>query len=214
VDIDVEIGRAARFGQRMEDLVYHEARDGKIIYREKNDDLLLSYWSLIFDYCKGITCLLQHKFYSPAFALLRPLVEAQIRAHIGVIGSDDEVAKIRNDHFKANYEKDGRRIDEALGTTPRFEGFLKNARSLMHSLTHSGRAQLWRRWDGDALGSAFSDEEIFKLLAGCSVAVFLITALVTAHFELGEQKQRAGDEWAEYVEKLEGAQAGFRPFYI
>ena len=61
-------------------------RHGKVVYRTKNDDLLMSYWSLVFDYSKGIVCLLANKFHSPAFALMRPLVEAVTREHIVLVG--------------------------------------------------------------------------------------------------------------------------------
>ena len=70
--IEHEIDRAGRFGQRLENLVYNAAKAGEVVYRTKNDDLLVSYWSLVFDYSKGIVCLLANKFHSPAFALMRP----------------------------------------------------------------------------------------------------------------------------------------------
>jgi hypothetical protein len=141
--------------QQLEDLVYNAAKAGKVVYRTKNDDLLVSYWSLVFDYSKGIVCLLANKFHSPAFALMRPLVEAVTREHIVLVGSEDEVKKIRNDRFKVNYHKDGARIDKVLGSGSLFEGFLKGSREMLHSLTHSGTAQLQNRWDGAcwALGS-------------------------------------------------------------
>lgn len=99
--IEIDIDRAGHFGQRLEDLVYNAAKDGKVVYRTNNDDLLISYWSLVFDYSKGIVCLL--KFHSPAFALMRPLVEAVTGEHIVLVGSDDDVKKIRSDRFKVNY---------------------------------------------------------------------------------------------------------------
>jgi hypothetical protein len=40
VTIDNEINRAAHFGQRLEDLVYNEAKEGRLVFRTKNDDLL------------------------------------------------------------------------------------------------------------------------------------------------------------------------------
>jgi hypothetical protein len=45
--IEHVIDRAGRFGQRLEDLVYNAAKAGKVVYRTKNDDLLVSYWSLV-----------------------------------------------------------------------------------------------------------------------------------------------------------------------
>ena len=196
--IENEIDRAARFGQQMEDLVYHQAKDGKVVYSTKNDDLLVSYWSLIFDYCKGVGCLLHHKFHAPAFALLRPVVEALVRAHIVLIGSDEDVAKIRKDWFKVSYEKDGAKIDRALGMSPIFEDFLKSSQSILHSLTHSGTAQLHNRWDGDVLGSGFSEADISSLLQTCSVATLLITILITRHFGLEDQRKMAESAWLEY----------------
>jgi hypothetical protein len=196
--VDNEIDRAARFGQALEDLVYNQAREGRLVFRTENDDLLVSYWSMIFDYCKGIGCLLHHKFHSPAFALQRPLVEALVRAHIVLVGSEEDVAKIRKDWYNVSYEKDGSRIDKALGLGSLFEDFLKTSRKVLHSLTHSGTAQLQKRWDADWLGSGFDDEDISALLATCSVAVFLITILITKHYGLEEQTKAAEAAWLEF----------------
>ena len=151
----------------------------------------MSYWSLVLDYSKGIVCLLANKFHSPAFALMRPLVEAVTREHIVLVGSEDEVKKIRNDRFKVNYHKDGARIDKVLGSGSLFEGFLKGSRDMLHSLTHSGTAQLQNRWDGDELGSGFSDDRILALLTTCPVSVFMTTILVTRQFGLDEQREAA-----------------------
>jgi hypothetical protein len=195
VTIDSEIDRAARFGQALEDLVYNQAKEGRLVFRTENDDLLVSYWSMIFDYCKGIGCLLHNKFYSPAFALQRPLVEALVRAHVVLVGSEEDVAKIRKDWYKVSYEKDGARIDKVLGLGSLFEDFLKTSRNVLHSLTHSGTAQLQKRWDADWLGSGFDDKDISAPLGTCSVAVFLITILITKHYGLEEQTKAAEAAW-------------------
>jgi len=44
-------------------------------------------------------CLLHNKFYSPAFALLRPIMEALVRACVVLVGTPEEVARIRQDEF-------------------------------------------------------------------------------------------------------------------
>lgn len=139
-----------------------------------------------------------NKFHSPAFALLRPLVDALVRAHIVPVGSEEDVVKIRKDRYKVSYEKDGAKIDKALGMSPIFDNFLKKSQSMLHSLTHSGTAQLKKRWDQDWLGSGFSDEDILALLGACSVAAFLITILITRHFGLEEQRQTAESAWLEH----------------
>jgi hypothetical protein len=204
VTIDNEIDRTARFVQQLEDLVYNEAKQGRLVFRTKNDDLLVSYWSMVFDYCKGIVCLLGNKFDSPAFALQRPLVEALVRAHIVLVGSEEEVAKIRKDWYNVSFEKDGARIDKALGLGSLFEDFLKTSRKVLHSLTHSGTAQLQKRWDADWLGSGFDDKDKEALLTTCSVASFLITILITRHFGLEEQRKAAEKEWLVYGGPREG----------
>jgi hypothetical protein len=117
---------------------------------------------------------------------------AQKRRPINIlIGSDDEEKKIRSDRFKVNYDKDGERIDKILGSGSLFKDFLRQSGDMLHSLTHSGTAQLQNRWDGNVLGSGFSDERIVALLMTCSVSVFLTTILITRHFGLEEQRQAA-----------------------
>jgi hypothetical protein len=195
--IHPEISRITRFGRLLEDLVYNEAKAGKIVFHSKNDDLLVTYWSIIFSYCKGITCLLHLKYHAPAFALLRPLVEALVRVHIVLIGDEQDVSKIRKDRYKVSYEKDGARIDKAFGTGSMFDDFLKTSRDVLHSFTHSGTAQLNKSWDADWLGSGFSETEIGGLLAACSVAVYLVTILMTKHYGLEEQSKAATAAWME-----------------
>jgi len=186
-----EADRYARFGQRLEDLIYHASKDGKIVYHTKRDDLFVSYWSLVFDYGKGIVCLVANELYSPAFALMRPLVEAVVREHIALLGSDDEVRKIRTDRFKVNYDRDGERLDKLFHSGSLFKDFLRESRDMLHSLTHSGTAQLQHRWDGDVLGSGFSDEQVLALLALCASAVYMTTLLIANHFGLKEQRETA-----------------------
>ncbi|MGA8313511.1 MAG: hypothetical protein WB755_26040 [Terriglobales bacterium] len=119
--IENQTACTTRFGQELEDLVYNVANGGRLVVRAKNDDLLLSYWSLVFEYCKGIVCLVAYKFHAPAVALLRPLVDALVRAHIVLIGSEEDVTKIRKDRFKVSYEKDGAKIDKG----PRHEPYIR-----------------------------------------------------------------------------------------
>lgn len=197
-NIEAEINRAARLGAKLEYLVYNKHKEGKLVSTGKNDDLLMGYWSLIFDYGKGIGCLLLHEFYAPAFALFRPLVEALVRACIVEIGNPDDVQKIRQDRFKVSYEKDGVRIDNALGTDKMFENFLKEVRLLLHSLTHSGTAQLGMRFDGDKVGASVTDDQQLVLLRASSNAAFLITMLVGKHYDFGDVMAAADRIFWEY----------------
>jgi hypothetical protein len=198
ITIEAEINRAAFLGQQLEDLVYNKSETGKLIVIDKNDDLLLGYWSLIFDYGKGVGCLLHHKFYSPAFALFRPIFEALVRACVVLEGTPDDVLKIRQDEFRVNYKKDGAWLDKALGTGTLLGDFLNGTRELLHSLTHSGTAQLGMRFDGDQVGTGVSDDQITALLGAASNAAFLITILVAKHFDWRDVADAANNAFQEY----------------
>jgi hypothetical protein len=193
--INDEIDRATRLGQELEDLV---AGKGGFVIRSDRDDLIIGYWSLIFEYGKGILALVRLNFPAPAFALLRPVVDALVKAHMALIGSERDVLSIRQDRYNVSYEKDGRRIDEAFGLGSLLDNYLKQARPLLHSLTHSGRAQLWRRFEGEQVGASFSDVEVAKLVGNTSAAVYLITVLVTRHFGFEEERQAAERVFLQY----------------
>jgi hypothetical protein len=48
-------------------------------------------------------------------------------------------------HFKDNYDKDGERLDKLFNSGSLFKDFLRTSRDMLHSLTHSGTAQLQHR---------------------------------------------------------------------
>lgn len=156
------------------------------------------YWSLVFDFGKGIGCLLHHEFYASAFALFRPIVEAVVRAGVVLAGAPEDVQKIRKDEFVVNFKKDGAWIDRALGLRALMEDFLKGNRELLHSLTHSGTAQLGMRFDGDQIGASVSEPQIAALLGAASNAAFLITIVVAKHFNFGDVADAANKMLEEY----------------
>ena len=174
------------------------AAKGGFVIRSDRDDLIIGYWSLIFEYSKGVLALLRLNFPAPAFALLRPVVDALVKAHVVLIGSEYDVLDIRRDRYNVSYEKDGRRIDEAFGLGSLLDNYLKHARPLLHSLTHSGKAQLKRRFEGEQVGASFSDEEVAKLVRNTSSAIYLVTVLVTRHFGFEEERQAAERAFLQY----------------
>ena len=197
-NIEAEINRAARLGTQLEHLVYNKSKEGKLVAIGKDDDLLMGYWSLIFDFGKGIGCLLLHEFYSAAFALFRPMVETVVRAGVVLAGAPDDVQKIRKDEFVMNFKKDGVWIDKALDLGTLIDDFLKGNRELLHSLTHSGTAQLGIRFDGDQIGASVSDSQIAALLRAASNAAFLMTIVVAKHFNFGDVADAANKVFWEY----------------
>ena len=197
-NIEAEINRAARLGTQLEHLVYNKSKEGKLVAIGKDDDLVMAHWSLVFDFGKGIGCLLHHKFYSAAFALFRPIVEAVVRAGVVLAGTPEDVQKIRKDEFVVNFKKDGAWIDGALGLGTLMDDFLKGNRELLHSLTHCGTAQLGMRFDGDHIGAGVSDPQIAVLLGAASNAAFLMTFVVAKHINFGDVADTANKVFWDY----------------
>ena len=90
------------------------------------------------------------------------------------------------------------RLDKALGTGTLLDDFLKGTRSLLHSLTHSGTAQLGMRFDGNEIGSSVSDGQMLTLLNASSNAAFLVTIIVARHYNMQDVAQAANDAFMEY----------------
>src|SRR5713101_289158 len=111
--VQEEIEHSTAFGQKLEDLVVSKGSI-KLGATGDRDKLLLAHWSLALDLDKSILALMRNQYYGGAFALLRPLVEAEIRAHILLMGSDDDVTKIREDRYSTNFKTIGAEIDTAF----------------------------------------------------------------------------------------------------
>ena len=200
VSVQEEIDRASKFGQSLEDLVVSK---GSVTLGQAGDRdrLLLAYWSLALDYDKSILALMQNKFYGGAFALLRPLVEAQVRAHVVLMDSDDDVSRIMDDTYTVNFKTIGGEIDTAFGLDGYFDKFLNGAKGALHSFTHSGLSQLGRRFDGDDLGAHYVDEEVIEVIRTSSTAVFFVTNLLTKHFKFVDEGKKVEElflEWGKH----------------
>lgn len=186
--VQKEIDSARRFGERLEDLVV--VRRGQCPDEDRNI-LLMAYWALLFDYHKGILALLSNGLCGGAFALVRPVVEALVRSHLVVMGSDEDVRKIREDEYRVNFENVGPQIDTAFGLDGFFTNFLDNARTALHSYTHSGVSQLARRFDGHDLKAHYKDGEIIEVVRCSTRAVWMVTNLVTKHLKFNDEAKKA-----------------------
>jgi hypothetical protein len=192
-----EIDRATIFSQRLENLV-GQKNSVTLGPAGNRAGLLLAYWSVAFDIDKGILALLQHKFYAGAFALIRPLVETQLRAHVVIMGSDADVARIASDDYQVNFKTIGSEIDKSFGMNGYTERFLDQSRDVLHSFTHSGLAQLGRRFEGNDLVAHYNDEEIIELIHIATTSVFLVSVLVTGHFKFEDERKRTNELMVEW----------------
>jgi hypothetical protein len=184
--IENEIDRATELCQQLEDLVVRRSQfpNG---YREQ---LLSAHWALIFDYDKSILALLRNKYYGGAFALQRPLVEALVRAHIVLCGSEEDVCDVRHDDYRTNFRNVGKEIDKAFNLGNLLDNYLNGMSGVLHSFTHSGLSQLARRFNKGSLDANYTDEEIFWLIHHVTSAVWMVTNLLTKTFKFdAEAKQ-------------------------
>jgi hypothetical protein len=181
MSVQAEIERATSFGQALEDIIVNK---GSITLGNApdRDKLLVAYWALAMDYHKSILSLLRQGYYGGAFALLRPLIEALVRAHVVLMGPDDDVNKIRADDYRTNFGTIGAQIDASFNLEGFFDRLLNGAKGALHSFTHSGLSQLGRRFAGNDIQAHYGDGEIVEVIHTSSSAVFMVTNLVTHHF--------------------------------
>jgi hypothetical protein len=196
--VQKEIDKGRKFGEQLEDIVVSKDQfptgDANV--------LLIAYWALMFDYHKGILSLLQSEFFGAAFALVRPVVEAVVRAHVTLMGSEDDLASIQKDEYKVNFKEIGAKIDAAFSLEGLMENFLNDVtRSALHSYTHSGLLQLGRRFDGNEIKPNYSDGEIIEVIHVTTSGIFMVTNLVTKHFGFEDDWKRVSqmyDEWGQH----------------
>jgi hypothetical protein len=193
--VQKEIDSARNFGEQLEEVVVSK---NQLPNRDQRDVLLIGYWGTMFDFHKGILLLLQSEFSGSAFALVRPVVEANIRAHITIIGRPEDLEKLANDEYRTNFNSVGKQIDDAFVLEGLMETLLNNSKEALHGYTHVGLLQLGRRFKGDDVAPNYSDDEIVEVIRTTSSAMFMISNLVTKHFGFDEDWKKVGDLFAEW----------------
>lgn len=158
--VAAEIGLSNEFANQIEELFCAKGQ----VQTDDRNALLLAYWSLIFELHRAILCLIAQHFYGAAFALVRPIIETTVRAHVAVIGSEYDLKRLRSDEYQTNFATVGREIDTAFHLQGLFEKFLKGARKALHSYTHVGMSQLSRRFKGYDLIPDYKEGEIIEVI--------------------------------------------------
>lgn len=189
-----EIGQANEFANKIEKLVLVR---GQAPTGDRNT-LLMAYWSLVFELQKAVLCLIEHRFYGAGFALVRPILETVVRAHVAVMGSADDLRKLHSDKHRTNLATVGKEIDTAFGTEGFFENFLNGARTALHSYTHAGLMQLGRRFSGSDLLANYRETEIVEVIRTCTSSVFMVNNLVTKTLGFEEEWKQNTELFAEW----------------
>lgn len=151
---------------------------------------VIGYWSLVFDYHKSILCLVDNGFYGGACALLRPMLEATLRAHVAMSCKQHVLESLKSDRYKLPYKEIGPQLDKQFGTDGFFERLMNRASNLLHSFTHSGEAQLSRRFIGPDVGLDFTPQELVEVITHSTAFAFMVTLVTTKYLGFDE-------EWAE-----------------
>jgi hypothetical protein len=204
MSVQEELDRAQRLGEELEALIVQRAECSA----DERNVLLIGYWSLVFDFHKSILLSIRSGFHGSAFALVRPVVEALIRSHVALLGSDDDVRLLRSDEYRVNFGTIGPWIDREFRMDNFFTNFLAKARDALHSFTHSGLSQVSRRFDGHNLTPRYKDDEIIEVIRATTSAVWMVTNLVTKRFGFVDEANRAEElflEWGRAAHKEPGA---------
>lgn len=187
-----ELDAARQLGAQLEEIVVSK----KYTDRER-DTLLLGYWDLVSDFHKGLHALVQREFFAPAFALVRPVIEGLVRAHVTLMAGDEDIKRLRNDEYKVNFKEIGPRIDQAFGLGNLMKNLLnERTRNALHSYTHAGLMQLGRRFESGYIKPNYSDDEVVEIIRVTTSALAMLTILVTKHFGFEGDWNKVSDLYA------------------
>jgi hypothetical protein len=164
--------------------------------------LILGFWALVFDYQKSILVLINAGLYGGAFALLRPIIEAVLRAHVAMSCRPAVVQTLKRDKYQVDFKQIGPHLDKIYGMEGFFEGLIKRAEILLHSFTHSGGAQVSRRFVGEDVQMDFTVEELQEGISGAIAMSFMVTVLTTRFFGFDEEWAAANKIYATKAKHL------------
>ena len=109
------------------------------------------------------------------------------------------VKRLREDTYKLNFKEIGPKIDAAFGLDHFMENFLnEKTRSALHSYTHAGLQQLGRRFRGGQVRPNYSDEELVEVIHSTTSALFMLSNLVTKHFQFEDDWKKVTDIYVEW----------------
>jgi hypothetical protein len=103
-----KILRADELRNRLQALL----NDRQHVIRNNRDEMCLLHWSLVGDHHSGILLLLHHQNYAPAFALVRPLIEAFVRLFVVIHGTEAQLAAVKNGSYRPEFTAVAKQIDE------------------------------------------------------------------------------------------------------
>ena len=175
MNVGEEINRTSQYGQQLEGLVASR----QLALSNDREIFLVGYWSLLIEFHRAILILLDRGLYGSAFALLRPVIEAWLRIHLVVSGTEAEFIRIKDDTYRTDFAAVATQLDEAFGLAFFEKSLHKNVRDALHSYAHAGTFQVARRFTGTQISPSHSDGEQLNVIEASTTAVFMATVLLT-----------------------------------
>jgi hypothetical protein len=193
-EVREELDAARNLGEQLEAIVV-----SKNYPTGDRNMLLLAYWEIVSDFHRGIHALLTSEFFASAFALVRPVIESLVRAHVAVRGSDEDLQRLLNDTYRVNLETIRPWIDRTFGLEGLMGRFLnERTRKALHGYTHVGLHQLGRRFDRGYVKTQYSDGEVIEVIRVTTSAIFMLTILLTKHFGFDDDWKKVGEMFEDW----------------
>ena len=168
------------------------------VVRNNRDGLCLLYWSLIFEHHQGILLLLHHKMCGPAFALMRPLVEAFLRLQLVMHGTESQLTAIKDGTYNTDFTNIGEQIDQMAGIEPLLGPFFRKNTKILHGFTHGGLEQLHRRSKGTDIIANYAEDEVRDVIRFTTMFAYLTSVHISDYLGLDAEFKSAMKLYDEY----------------
>jgi hypothetical protein len=204
MDVQGVISYATDVSKDLRLLLSNERRH---VIKTNRDGLCLLYWSLTFEHHDGLLLLLREGCHAPAFALLRPFVEAFSRLYVAMHGTENQVAalwagKLNNIDLVDIWGQ----VDQRLGSTPLFGPKYQRLKGALHGFTHGGKEQLVRQASGTDIVSNYTEVDVRGLLYETMPVVFLAAVFTTEFLGYPAENQTAAAMFGVYMDRVTSGQ--------
>jgi hypothetical protein len=121
------------------------------------------------------------------------------------------VQSLKKDKYSLDFKTIGPHLDAKFQMQGFFDKLLKRAEKMLHSFTHSGAAQLNRRFIGADLTPDFLAVEIEEAISGATAMAFMVTMLVTRHLGFDAEWKQANEIYINSAKHLGSRRRSRRP---
>jgi hypothetical protein len=138
--------------------------------------IVIGFIDQMIEHHRAMLLLVRNGKVGSAFAMARSIVESMFRGlWINFCATNAEIEEFeRKDELPLNMSQMAHAIDEKYRAQGFFENFRKRSWASLCSYTHTGLFQLGRRFTGENLEPAYSDEEIREAITSVTTCILLL----------------------------------------